>query len=108
VTAVTEAHALMEREVFDATVLNVAGDPFEIDGLVAELGAPASGRRVPLVALVTRMRALADPAKLGLAACIPKPIKRATLVAVLAKVLRESGAGDLASPAVAAHRGPAA
>jgi len=108
VAEAAEARALMEQDAFDATVLNVAGEPFEIDALVSELGAPVFGRRVPLVALVTRMRALADPAKLGFAACVPKPVKRATLVAVLSKVLDEAAAGDLASPGVAAHRGPAA
>ena len=47
---------------------------------------------MPCVALVTRLHVSGDPTFEEFAAVVPKPVKRATLVAALAKVLVQAAA----------------
>jgi signal transduction histidine kinase/CheY-like chemotaxis protein len=85
-----EARAILEHvhaAPVDAVVLNPPASHGARDSLVAALRTVPGLAHVPCVALVTRLHVSGDPTFEEFAAVVPKPVKRATLVAALAKVL---------------------
>jgi CheY-like chemotaxis protein/anti-sigma regulatory factor (Ser/Thr protein kinase) len=69
----------------DAMVINPPPADTERSRLVAALRGVPSLRLVPCVALAARLHVSGDPSCADVVAVVPKPVKRATLVAVLAK-----------------------
>jgi signal transduction histidine kinase/CheY-like chemotaxis protein len=90
--AIAAGDAADAREVLgcspvDALVVNPPLPEAERRSFVAALRAVPYLAHVPCVALVTRLHVSGDPTFEEFAAVVPKPVKRATLVAALAKVL---------------------
>jgi CheY-like chemotaxis protein len=76
----------------DALVVNPPLPHGERERFVAALRTVPGLAHVPCVALVTRLHVRGDPTFAEFAAVVPKPVKRATLVAALAKVLVQPAA----------------
>jgi CheY-like chemotaxis protein len=89
-----EAREMLDRTAapLDALVLNPPVSEGERKALVAALRGVRQLARVPCVALVTRLHVSGDPTFEEFAAVVPKPVKRATLVAAVGKVLVQAAA----------------
>jgi CheY-like chemotaxis protein len=70
----------------DAVVINPPPSNAERPRLIAALRSIPRLRLAPCVALAARLHVSGDPSCADVVAVVPKPVKRATLVAVLAKV----------------------
>jgi CheY-like chemotaxis protein len=79
----------------DAIVVNPSPGDSERERLLAQLRAIPRLRRVPCIGLAARLHVSGDPAYAEFAAVVPKPVKRATLLAALAKAC--AGASAAAS-----------
>jgi CheY-like chemotaxis protein len=85
-----DAREMFERThatAVDALVVNPPVSDAERKAALAALRAVPYLAQVPCVALVTRLHVSGDPTFEDFAAVVPKPVKRATLVAALTKVL---------------------